>query len=559
MGIKHFFSWFRQSFQSNIQTVYQGKTLFEIGVEIDNLMIDLNGIFHQATAQVYEYGNFKRHSLLKKRQVSGLQKQIKVFETVCLEINKIVNIVRPCKKLLLCIDGVAPQSKQNQQRCRRFRSALEKEEIEFNTFDSNCITPGTKFMDNLGKYIDWYIKQMVGKDWGHIDVIFSNEKVPGEGEHKLINYIRKNYNNEETYLIHGMDADLIMLTLGTGLDNIYIMRDVFPGKSPNMYLINIGKTKYELAELLKWNETNDIQRLMYDFIFMCFSAGNDFLPKIQSIEIMENGIDILIDIYKLAGSKYGYLTELKENEMVILKNSFQEFLNLLADKEIHVMSEKVNNREGYFLDFLLEKNMTITSEGNILDFDGYLKDYTNEKFKDIEQTCHNYLQGMEWVLNYYIKGVPNWNWYYDNHYAPLATSLRDNLHTYTHKPFIKSTPVHPLQQLISVLPPKSSGLLPAPFDQIYKNPLIIPYAPEDFTIDLTGVKKEWEGIVIIPFINPELVKSILNKDIKKVDEKELRRMIPGKNIKYIINESEMEFKSFYGNINTFATVEFINF
>jgi len=559
MGIKHFFTWFKQTFQSNIKNIAPYKTLFEEGVEIDNLMLDLNGIFHQAAAQVYEYGNFKRHSLLKKRQISGLQKQIKLFETVCIEIDKIVNIVRPKKRILLCIDGVAPQSKQNQQRCRRFRSAAEKEEAEFNAFDSNCITPGTKFMDNLGKYIDWHIRQMIGKEWGHVEVIFSNEKVPGEGEHKLINYIRKYFNNDESYLVYGMDADLIMLTLGTGLDKIYIMRDVFPGKSPNMYLIDIGKTKYELAELLRWNETNEIQRLMYDFIFMCFTAGNDFLPKIQSIEILENGIDVLIDIYKLACSKYGYLTFKNDKEMIFMKDSLQEFLNLFSEKEVDVMCQKVNQMEGYFHDYLLEKNMKITSERNILNFEGYLNDYTFEKFTNEQEICHKYFRGMEWVLNYYIKGVPNWNWYYDNHYAPLAHNLKRHLSSYVHVPFTKSSASHPLQQLISVLPPKSAGLLPAPFDQVFNIQVLKDYSPEDFSIDFTGVKKEWEGIVVIPFLKPDIVKDIVNRDIKKVDEKELRRMVLGKNLRYVINEYESEFKSFYGNIQTFASIEFIDF
>jgi 5'-3' exonuclease len=166
---------------------------------------------------------------------------------------------------------------------------------------------------------------------------------------------------------------------------------------------------------------------------------------------------------------------------------------------------------------------------------------------------------MEWVLNYYIKGVPNWNWYYDNHYAPLSTNLRDSIESYVHTTFKKSSPVHPLQQLISVLPPKSAGLLPPPFDQVFRDPYISKYSPEEFEIDLTGTKKEWEGIVIIPFLNPDLVKMVLSKTLRQLDEKDMKRMITGKNIKYIINGYETEFKSFYGNIKTYASFEFIDF
>ena len=43
---------------------------------------------------------------------------------------------------------------------------------------------------------------------------FSNEKVPGEGEHKIIDYIRKN-NPYDSYCIYGADADLFMLSLSS--------------------------------------------------------------------------------------------------------------------------------------------------------------------------------------------------------------------------------------------------------------------------------------------------------------------------------------------------------
>lgn len=54
----------------------------------------------------------------------------------------------------------------------------------------------------------------------------------------------------------------------------------------------------------------DLERALDDWVFMCFFVGNDFLPHLPSLDIRDNGIDILIAIWRdnlpLMG---GYLTQ----------------------------------------------------------------------------------------------------------------------------------------------------------------------------------------------------------------------------------------------------------
>lgn len=561
MGIKHFFMWFKNHYSEHMRSMRKGDTLHTVGAEIDNLMIDMNGVFHNSAQKIYKYGNFKPPPrLLRKnaRPIRGLKAQIAVFQDVCKTVENLFYISKPKKRLILCVDGPAPISKQNQQRQRRFRSAMESSGDS--SFDSNSITPGTKFMDYLSKYIDWYIRKRISEssEWQNIQVIFSNEKAPGEGEHKIINYIRYYGKEDETYCINGLDADLIMLALGTHMPNFYILREDLYDRSNEYFCIDIGSTREALSNRLKWE--SDTQQFckrsaINDFIFLCFMVGNDFLPHIPSIEIIEDGIELLLEVYKDVCSSYGHITRIISGGRVqFVPESLGVFLGTIGHHEKDNLQRKLQSRKSYFEDSLLDSCATQDKEGWIVNIDKYKKDYITKHFdteETIEEICHQYFQGMQWVLSYYTRGVPNWKWHFTHHYAPPASVLAVHMASFKFKSYGRTIPSTPFQQLMSVLPPQSAKLIPAPLCNylLDENSPLKKHCPTELVIDLAGKRREWEGIVLLPMVDFDLVRKCYFKSLPDVDPRESRRNVTGRTFLYEYTpEFSRLFKCYYGDI-----------
>jgi 5'-3' exonuclease len=559
MGIKYFFSWLRNNFKDSIKTTPKC-----VMPNVDVLLFDMNGIFHNICAEVYEYGPYKKdHLLTPKRNKKELER--KAFQKICEHVDMMVKLVQPKEKILLCIDGVAPQSKQNQQRSRRFKSARDKTEEEFNTFDSNCISPGTEWMDHLGKYMDFYIHSKVGKDW-NFEVLFSNDKVQGEAEHKLIDYTRKlsEEDRKKSYMIYGMDADLVMLTLGTMLEKMYIIRE---NMQYGYFIIDVGDIRTQLYNKMNWNEEEDFddfkhfydyKNAIYDFIAMCFTVGNDFLPQIPSIEIYEGGIEIMFDNYKSVCKEYGHLTTITSDGVVFNKQSLKVFFECMKTQEKNILEQKLSKKELYFPDEDMERYMSVNDGKVELDFVKYKRLYNERKFgTDVKKSCHKYLEGMQWVLTYYIGGCKEWNWIYPFHYAPFMTDLVDHIDDFSTNIYKSvSTPCNPFFQLVRILPPKSRNLIPFPLQRIFDGKLKQSF-PETFEVDLKGKKKEWEGIVLIPFLNDKEMQKEYNQCVRELEDKDKRRNMFGKVFYYKPSTFISKYTSYYGDIVTYCNKHII--
>jgi 5'-3' exonuclease len=565
MGIKHYFKWFKTKFSNSIYHIKKGQTISKIKEDgIDNLMIDMNGLFHNSTQKIYQYGNFKPPQRLMgvstPQKFDGLKTQMKVFQDICLSIENIVNTIKPNKRIIMCIDGVAPFSKQAQQRSRRFMASLDTDPDK--NFNSSNITPGTKFMYHLNKYIDWYIrkeKSNPNSHWNKLEVVYSNSSAPGEGEFKLMSYIRKYGNKSESYCINGMDADLIMLALASHIPKFYVLREEMMSSSFDFYFINIGTVRESLSEIMRWNDDKhnhenkyNMERSINDFVFLCFSVGNDFIPHIPALEITEGGIEMIFNVYKTVGEEFGHITKIcPKNGVQFCKKSLSVFMYHISLYEKKILEDKLAHKDRYFPDKILEESSSIIDGKYTLNIEEYRSKYytTNlPECKDEEKLCHDYLEGMQWVLSYYTRGVPNWKWRFPYHYGPFAHTLCKHVNSFTFPSYPVNVPALPFIQLLCILPPKSADLLPEQLTKLLQGEEMAKYCPSEFQIDTSGCKNSWEAKVILPFVDVIDVEKLYMKNCDKISEIDMRRNFLGKS--YVYQNCRLyTFNSFYGNIN----------
>jgi 5'-3' exoribonuclease 1 len=294
---------------------YQKQVIENLNINyLDNLYLDINGIIHKRA---------HNNSVIMMCRDRSRED---IFYDIFTYIDELVHLIKPRELLMISADGVAPRAKMNQQRTRRFRKtemsakeveALRKQGLDPDKmFNSDMISAGTEFMHELSKSFEAFVKEKMQTDslWKSLNVIVTGADVPGEGEHKIIEYIR-NFKNSNDYkedikhCLYGLDADLIMLSLITHEPNISILREdnTFMRKSGatdsnyrssiktkepfEFIFVSILREYLELEFLeikMKLNFEFNIERIIDDFIFFCFFIGNDFLPNLNTMDI-ENG------------------------------------------------------------------------------------------------------------------------------------------------------------------------------------------------------------------------------------------------------------------------------
>lgn len=519
MGIPYYFSYLIQNHKNIINKLENVKN-------IHNLFLDSNSIIYDSI----NFNNFENKSQFENY----------IIQNTIAKIENIIKIINPQNNIFIAFDGVPPLAKLNQQKNRRYKSSYQNMLFKKNiNWDTSSVTPGTNFM----KKLDLLIYNHFKNKYNNINTIISCSDIPGEGEHKLFDYLRNNDNNEKNTIIYGMDADLIMLCLNhlKLCKTIYLYRET-PNfiKSLNTelnpeenYLININLLGNEIYKTITNNSNINNENYYHkieDYIFICFLLGNDFLPHFPALNIRLTGFTILLELYKQLFNDSNYITY---NKKINYKN-LKLYIKKLAENEENFIKEVYNIREKKSKKFYPENNdeekerkfiETPSWERNIEKYiNPYEKEwefrYYNSLFdvnidnnKDfISKLSHNYIQTLLWTYNYYNSKCNNWTHSYNYNYPPLL------IHLYKAIPYFESeiileenkNIIHPQLLLAYVLPKNSLDLLK---DNV-KNYLLNKYNKyynEDYDFHYAFCKYFWEAHVKFPHLNFEEFSKNINK------------------------------------------------
>ncbi|MFK5969988.1 MAG: hypothetical protein QM487_07725 [Candidatus Marithrix sp.] len=499
-------------------------------IPVSSLSFDLNGTIHKALNLVLED---KNNIGLSEYDIKSKIKE-KLQEILIKEITRI----NPRDVLILAVDGVAPGAKMQQQRSRREKSASVG--AEFSQFNRNAITPGTDFMIEL----DEFIRQMI-KNKSIImppKVIYSSHLVPGEGEHKIMDYYRNGEIDSVDEsgkfrginVLYGLDTDLIMLSLVSPLPNIYLARESDEG------VINIGVLKQELKNLYQIEG--------HDFVVLMFLIGNDFLPHIPSLEGIADAVNIILKTFQ--SGDYEITTKNSDGNIVINWPSLRVFLKNLSNKETGLLTNIINkkgvnkpetldlairsNGKFYYNDYRTFWYLNVLGFRGEVDLINKISQLTNIKLPNkrssiLERTQNNkrpgkiedhgisegqvhdvsaaYLTTVSWTYLYYTQGTAaiNQDWSFPYLHGPLLQDLAKTSETFTPNGFQVYDGMltfNALQQLIAVLPVDSVNLLPVELKPLAGyNSIIRDLYPNGFETEITNKKFIDKGTAIIPIID----------------------------------------------------------
>jgi 5'-3' exoribonuclease 1 len=544
MGIPAYFSYIVKNYPNILRQFSNPK---DFSLTVNNFYLDANSIIYDA---------------VRSSDVAS------IIPTVIAKICDYLHQIKPTERLIIAFDGVAPVAKLEQQRQRRYKtqyqnqltqtiltSFAQKEKDKetkrqtVETFNTTAITPGTSFMKELCTAVREYFEK---NTFDVKEILLFLSDVPGEGEHKIFDFIRDNCEplslRRETHVIYGLDADLIMLSLNH-LDmcpQTYLFREtpefiksISQDLEPNeLYIIDIANLAISITEELTGEKDTLHFNKISDYILICFFLGNDFMPHFPSLNLRTGGIHKVMNAYK---SLFKDDKTIVKNRCEIQWRQLKRFIGFLAkyeEKNIIVETEKREKAEKrYFPITTAEEVLTKfeslpTYEREVESKINPTKSGWQNRYysllcsgRDEREICIDYLHCLQWTMKYYSQGCTDWRFKYNHAYAPLLQDLETfcsevNILSISCSGSSSSScssscsssslkPISELTQLCYVLPRNCLNLLPFEFERALTDKFNTWYTNNP-TFLWAYCRYFWESHVLLPEINIEELESFIS-------------------------------------------------
>jgi 5'-3' exonuclease len=317
------------------------------------------------------------------------------------------------KKVFLALDGTPSMAKIREQRNRRYIGAHMnniKEEITRKYKHKNndiyqidlfgyrsMICTGTKFMEK--------IQQALFHLDINLDIEVSTLNIKGEGEKKIIKAMEE-YSSYNSFCVMSPDSDMLIL-IGLLSNN-----EKFSGKKLYNFRIDYQRKNsyqfFDLGQLLnnfqnyfskKINREISLDKML-DLFFMLVVFGNDFLPKLEPLDITQHFDFVCESCLKISTSDLNFISNGELNYKYLL-----EFFKLINNEIIEMAIEhSLNTKYNNYLK--LCKNMSISEE-------------------DITK-CNNYHNDLE-PFNVNFKNFAAYLKIINNAYSKLINYLKETI------------------------------------------------------------------------------------------------------------------------------------
>ena len=432
------------------------------------------------------------------------------------------------RKVFLAVDGVVPMAKIRQQRVRRFKSAWLRRVVGGTSgWDSNAITPGTYFMEKLTLELQSLVKE---HGWE-----LSSVEEPGEGEHKIMQWLRNQNNIKGTVIVYGLDADLILLSMLTSAQTgipivLFREKQEFGG---HLSITPDGIQEYSTFNLNAFQQKIGIDGLddVKTYVTLMSLMGNDFLPHSLTHSLKDDGHDCIMDAFREIKQKKTPLLQDDCIQQDVLKgifagwakeeeSRFQYMIQKKREQAVRGVGKGMDPSEALPLEWNVEKEFIQQTDKKIKIVENWREIYwrwihpsPTEAVK--RQICKEYMKGIQWVLEYYLGKSVDQSWMFPSWIPPLWSDLSNSEDIHIERLVkINTRKIKPSEQLAMVLPLESWGLIRGELKNL---PIILPQMwPLEFTFFSLGRKWLWECEARIPVLTVERLRAYEEKlNIKK--------------------------------------------